>query len=195
MPVKRASIEAFAAGFDHDFDHAKQVAKISGEMFDACRELHRLGKRERELLVSAALLHDIGWVGGQKKHHKRSLELILEHGIDGASNRDLGIIANVARYHRKTLPKLSHADFVRLSSTDRKLVQKLAALIRVADGLDRTHQNLVSVSTCSVSGNTAIIGVETSADASPEFETAREKSDLFWEVFGLKVEFLSSNGG
>jgi len=170
--------------------HMRQVAAIAGDLFDACAKLHGLGPKEGRLLRAAALLHDIGWVDGQQQHHKRSMEMIYSDPPKGLSPREVAIVANVARYHRKTVPKESHLRFAALSERDRGIVLRLAALIRVADGLDRTHGSLVRVLGCDVSGDRAIIRLSCLGDCSEELAEATDKGDLFENVFGKTVTFV-----
>lgn len=189
MSTDRKTVAEIAAGFEHDIGHSRQVARLSEQFFDASRDIHKLGDRERELLVYAALLHDIGWSEGQQKHHKRSFALIMAHAPEDLPDRDLRIIANVARYHRKALPDPSHDEYAALRPVDREIVRKLGALIRIADGLDATHRDLSTIAACRVEGRTAVIDVAAELDPTVEFESALEKSDLFKQEFGLDAVF------
>jgi len=189
LPNTIKSVEKIAAQYEHDFAHSQHVAKLAVQLFDASEWLHGLGDDARDLLFYAGLLHDIGWSGGQQAHHKRAYDLIMHDPPAGLSPREVRIIANVARYHRKGLPKLSHDAFSALKPQDRELVRRLASLLRVADGLDITHRNAVSIVACTESERGIVITVKSSFNLSIELARGREKSDLFEETFGKTVEF------
>lgn len=173
-----------------DLTHSRQVARLAVDLFDASKQLHHLGDRERTLLETAALLHDIGWCEGQVRHHKRAFDLILQNPPDGLTPRELLITANTARYHRRALPKTSHTGFARLAPADRETVKRLAALLRVADGLDVTHRSAIRVLGCRLEGDDrAVIDIESRGDCSMEIEAASKKSDLFKETYRRKVSF------
>ena len=120
----RQNIEELAASYEHDVGHSRQVTRIAEQIFDVTGELHKLGAQERELLVYAALLHDIGWSVDSQKHHKHAYDLILKHPPEDLSKRNMLIVANIARYHSKALPSLSHEGFAALSSADRETVRR-----------------------------------------------------------------------
>lgn len=193
--VHRRLIATYAEQYKHDVGHARQVARISEELFGVLAPMHGLGAAERELLFEAALLHDIGWCGGQQQHHKRAFELIMSDPPGGYSERDLAIVANVARYHRKALPSLSHEGFARLNEPDREIVRRLAAIIRVADGLDVSHSDLVKVVGCEIGPDMVTFELSTNGSVANEMEAAEEKSDLFREVYGVGISFRASEEG
>lgn len=192
MEVSRQQAEALASRYLPDLSHSRGVAVLAERLFDCCRPLHQLGDDARELLVVAALLHDIGWCDGQAKHHKRAYELILRDPLRGLSASAVAIIANVARYHRKALPSLSHEGFASLDPEQREAVRKLAALLRIADGLDATHTSRVVVESCDIGAEEAVISLMCDTDCLPEIYAADKKSDLFEEIFGLKAKFRVS---
>ncbi|MDT8342774.1 MAG: HD domain-containing protein, partial [Longimicrobiales bacterium] len=124
--------------------HFEQVAFLGGRLFDALADPLSLDPEDRELLVAAAILHDIGYLISHARHHKHAYHLITHSGLPGFSGREIEIVANVARYHRRAHPKKSHEAWARLGSDDRERVRRLAGLLRVADGLDRTHGSEVT---------------------------------------------------
>jgi exopolyphosphatase/guanosine-5'-triphosphate,3'-diphosphate pyrophosphatase len=109
-------------------------------LFDALRDEHQLGGRERLLLRCAAILHDVGLFVNARAHHKHSMYLILNSDLFGLTRRDMQLVATVSRYHRKALPSPAHPEFAGLAQADRMTVAKLAALLRVADALERSHR-------------------------------------------------------
>jgi len=123
--------------------HCEHVARLAVDIFDGLRKPFELPALGRELVQAAALVHDIGSVVCHTQHHKHAYHLIINSGIPGYSARELELIANVARYHQRALPKKTHANFANLHPSDRKLIRVLSGILRVADGLDRTHTQRV----------------------------------------------------
>src|SRR5437588_3875912 len=122
--------------------HVAHVTKLSLQLFDGLAPLHGLGLRERLLLEAAGYLHDIGHRFDylQTGHHKESARVIREHPWKEFSSRETELIAQIARYHRKSMPRMKHEDFAMLSPEDRLVVQWLSALLRIADALDGSHE-------------------------------------------------------
>lgn len=124
--------------------HAIHVRELSCELFDATRPLHGYGDHERRVLGTAALLHDIGNSIERQRHHKHSYMLIRGANLGAMEGHPKELVAQVARYHRKARPRLKHAAFAMLSKEDRQRVRVLSALLRVADGFDRSHSQAIS---------------------------------------------------
>ena len=137
------SVERLMAECDFPQGHARQVRVLADRLADQLAGELVLGADDRPILGYAALLHDVGWHFGQQKHHRRSYELITAGGLDGFTPVQIEMIALVARYHRKAVPKLRHQPFARLDTQGRQAVTRLAAILRVADGLDRGHRAAV----------------------------------------------------
>jgi len=125
--------------FMFDEAHGLHVAQLALSIFDQLHELHSLGSEDRRLLLAASILHDIGAFVGQKKHHKHSLYLLSNSELPGLSPNEMLIVANIARYHRKNIPRDHHPDLMRLSERDRDRTTVLSAILRVATALDRAH--------------------------------------------------------
>ena len=174
--------------------HSEHVARLCVELFDQTRPLHNLGAAERELIDYGALLHDIGWHIARERHHKHSQYLILNGGLKNFTAEEVAIIANIARYHRKSPPKPSHRQFAKLSSRARRIVRIGAALLRVADGLDRSHGSVVSSVTVQITDKKVELSVKARGDAELEVWGARSKMDMFHDVFKrkLKVKLAAS---
>ena len=164
-----------------------QVTRLALRLFEELRPLHHLGERPRRWLHWAAVLHDIGWVEGQKGHHKTALRRIVEDTTLPLGRRVRGIVACVARYHRKALPSDRHGHFAALAPKDRRTVCMLAGILRVADGLDRTHANVVTDVGCEVSAERLTIICAVVGPAGAELEAARAKADLLERVLGRAV--------
>jgi exopolyphosphatase/guanosine-5'-triphosphate,3'-diphosphate pyrophosphatase len=140
----QAHIRKLAERCNYLPDHAQQVARLATALFDATRGDHGLGDREREWLEYASLLHDIGVHISYERHHKHSYYLIKHGDLRGFDPGEVEIIALAARYHRQREPKKSHEGFRTLDRTGRRTVKMLAALLRLAEGLDRSHAQVLS---------------------------------------------------
>lgn len=170
-------------------EHAEQVARLCLQLFDQLRSLHRLGREERELIEYGALLHDIGFLIGQPKHHKHSLYLILNGGLDPFSGDEVRTIGNIARYHRRSSPTTKHRHFRALPKRLRRVVEMGVALLRIADGLDRTSCGAVAGLVCRVRPDRVDVLIESRGDAELEMWSARSRSKLFKQVFARRVAF------
>jgi exopolyphosphatase/guanosine-5'-triphosphate,3'-diphosphate pyrophosphatase len=177
----------YARRYAADSGHPRQVLRLSIMLFDELRTLHGLGDTERQWLAAAAILHDIGWAYGQKGHHKRSLEMILSDDALPFDTRTRCIVGLIARYHRKALPAMSHPWFADLDAMDRDRVRALAALLRIADGLDVTHSSLVRRLACRRTDTALVVTCTAPCPGIAEEQSARKRSDLFKEFFGLDV--------
>ncbi len=190
-----ASAASLGRKFRYDEAHAQQVAVLALALYDAIRREHGLGERERLLLEVSALLHDIGTFIRTSGHHKHSEYIVQNSEIFGLNRSELTIVANVARYHRKAPPSNTHVNFIALPREDRIVVLKLAAILRVADALDRGHdQRLREVAferredrlVIRAAGAERADGRGSGGDFSLERLSLAEKGDMFEDVFGLE---------
>jgi exopolyphosphatase/guanosine-5'-triphosphate,3'-diphosphate pyrophosphatase len=193
--VREASIWKLAERTNFERAHSEQVAKLAVDLFDQTKRLHGLGANERDYLYYAALLHDIGYYISHSEHHKHSYYLIRHAELLGFTNEEIEIIANVARYHRKSHPKLKHAGFAQLMTDEhRETVRMLSALLRIADGLDRGHLSFVKALEVKIGkqGVSLALTPQRSAPRDLELEIwgADRKKMLFEEVFGRSVQFI-----
>jgi exopolyphosphatase / guanosine-5'-triphosphate,3'-diphosphate pyrophosphatase len=165
--------------------HVQHVALLALQLFDQLVSLHGLGGQERLWLEAAGHLHDIGrrsaYIG--EGHHTESARIIREHPWRNFSPAEAEIIAQVARYHRKSIPELSHEEFRKLGPGDRRIVQCLAAVLRLADSLDRSHLQLVQRVRVELPTNRLVLHVETSGPVLREIRAAQQKGDLAQLVF------------
>ncbi len=188
--LRRRSIRAFAERLGYDDGHARQVAQLAVRLFDATRRLHRLGLRERELLEFAALLHDVGRSVSYSKHHKHSYYLICNGDPEGFAPEEVRVIAAIARFHRGTPPKLSHDEITELPPGARETVLRLAAILRVADSLDRRRNKVGRNLVVLIRGGVMRIYVDAAGgDASVELWGAGNQAELWERVFDVRVEF------
>jgi len=180
-----------ARTYDPDPAHNERVTILALALFDGLGGLHGYGAAERRLLEISGRLHDIGWsrvVSG--KHHKLSRDLILELPVPGLDKSDQLTCALIARYHTKALPDASrHREFASLDAGRRELVEWLAGILRVADGLDCNHAAVVGGLACEVSGKAITIRLESADDCRMEMERARQKQDLLEGKTGRRIEY------
>jgi len=189
-PAQReAAIERLAAACSGELEHGRTVAALAGKMYEQLAAALGLAAGDRLLLECAARLQDVGYVINYDQHHKHSYHLIRNARLPGIRANDLEIIANVARYHRGAHPKRKHENLSRLSSDDQQRVQRMAAILRLAGGLDRSRTQAVRDVAASVADGRAVI--EAVADEEPQVDLwgAERRTDLFEKVFGMPVEF------
>lgn len=209
----RETILALARRYDFEEGHSLQDERLALRLFD---EMARLGLHTlhapqspqvplvpstpsvhgsevraltpREILSFAALLHDIGYIEGYESHHKTAFRLIMAAPIPGLSPRDQALIAHVARYHRGALPApAKHETFAALSPADQQLVTQLGAILRFADGLDRSHTDAVQDLRCEMEGGALIVTLLPGANDEAERWAGQKKARWFEDVFGVKV--------
>ncbi|MGH2482030.1 MAG: HD domain-containing protein [Ktedonobacteraceae bacterium] len=178
-----------------DWPHARQVERLAGELFVATHPLHKLGIEARRLLARAAFLHNAGMLIESRRHHKHSYRLIKETSLPDFSDEERHEIACIARYHRRALPSISHAEYAVLSQTARKRVSALSALVRIADALDYSHDGCVlhlsaQEEYCDKETWTITLQVRPLADLDQEMEHVYAKADLFEKAFKRKLRLL-----
>ena len=181
------SVRMLMKQFDREPQHALQVTRLALKLFDQLNALHGLGDKERDWLEAAGLLHDIGWSQSANGHHKESQKLILKADLLGWSDEEKLMIANVARYHRKSAPKVSHKLFAVLNESAQAAVAKLAAILRVADGLDRSHHNVVDEITVRLADDAVRLQLHCRYEIGFELYGFEKKRGLFGQVFGREI--------
>jgi putative phosphoesterase len=182
-----AAVQQLMLSCRNEQGHSRQVTGLALRLFDELAGLHGLGERERFWLQCGAMLHDIGWIDGQKAHHKTSLRLIEADRTLPIDDRERRIIASVARYHRKALPADGHAHFAALDACDRRAVSVLGGILRVADGLDRSHCDAVDDLRCEIRPDCVYIHCFADGSADIELWAAEKKSDLLCRALGREV--------
>lgn len=183
------SVIEFAESCDYEESHSMQVTKLALKIFDDLKKLHEMSVKERFLLNCGSILHDIGWIKGQKAHHKTALDLIINAASLPFDIHQKTIIGLIARYHRKALPKSSHKYFCDLNESQQHVVSVLASILRVGDGLDRSHMNIINDLNCTFDNDKITIKVYANRKNSPEIDSARKKSDLMQKLFDKEVTF------
>ncbi len=186
---RRRSVVGLARRCGANSPHVEQVGRLALDLFRGTRPLHSLPNSDGELLEFAAILHDIGFHIAKSRHHKHSAYLIENADLTGFSSDEVHVLAQVVRYHRKSTPKETHEGYAKVPEKLREKVRVLAALLRVADGLDRSYAQIVRSLRCRIGERSIELVLGTSADPELEIWGARRKGDLFEEVFGKKLKF------
>ena len=217
--IRRESVLRIAEDFDEERPHVQHVTDLALQLFDALEGRHRFGLYERDLLEAAGMLHNVGRFISRGAHHKHSYYVIRSSDrLLGFTEREVELIALVARYQRKALPRVGHPEFAALPDDDRRRVRMLAGMLRVAIALDRTRGGAVEGLTCEVGevgdalgrtvggaaedltcevGDALLVRCRTApgADASVELYPANQRSELLKAATGLPVRVLAEASG
>lgn len=192
---RRRSVYELLHKCDWHEEHSTHVARMALQLFDEFKDSLDLPSGDRELLEYASLMHDIGYYVSHRKHHKHALYLIRNADLKGFKEDEIDLMANVARYHRRSTPKKRHKRYRKLDKTLRKRVKNLAAILRVADGLDRSHYQ--NVKDLEIRNEKEMITLVIDCEADPQLEIwgAMRKSYLFEKVTGKKLQIYPRENG
>jgi exopolyphosphatase/guanosine-5'-triphosphate,3'-diphosphate pyrophosphatase len=190
--LRRASVLGLARRCNSDELHTAQVRRLALAIFDQTQALHELGPADREMLEFTALLHDIGQHVSRKGHHRHAAYLVENGQLRGFSPAEVAFLATLVRHHRRGEPKPSEPRFAALDADERDRLRKLAALFRVADGLDRGRQGVVDEVRVDVGADLAVLRLVTHGDAELSLWGARRRRELFEKVYGRELEFVVS---
>jgi exopolyphosphatase/guanosine-5'-triphosphate,3'-diphosphate pyrophosphatase len=186
------SVRQLADRCDDRPEHSAHVAKIATSLFDGLQKKLKLPAQSRRFLEAAALLANVGVVVSHSKHHLHSYYVIRNSELVGLTDREIELIALIARYHRKSAPKQSHPEFAQLDESDQQLVRSLAAILRIAIGLDRTQDGRVKSVTVRSEDEQFLIFAKAPAKADLELNlyAANERRSLLAEILETKVKVL-----
>ncbi len=175
-----------------DRKHADQVAKFSRQLFRELLHLHNLDAKYELILRVAATLHEVGMFVSPREHHKHSLYILMHTEIFGLSTHDRVMVALLARYHRRYNPEPNHPHFSDLTREERMIVLKLAALLRLADALDRSHAQRIKSFQLRPEGSRLIVLTQGANDTTVEQIAIDSKCDLFREIYGYEITLAQS---
>lgn len=170
--------------------HCEQVATLALEMFDGLVRAYQLPPSARDVLQAAALLHDVGYLISHSKHHKHAYHLIMHGELPAFAPHEVELIANVARYHRRAFPRKAHPNLATMSKDERRLIRRLSGILRVADGLDRTHSSAVTQVKPRVLRDRVRLEILAKVAPTVELGDAERKSDLFQRAFARDLELV-----
>jgi exopolyphosphatase/guanosine-5'-triphosphate,3'-diphosphate pyrophosphatase len=186
--LRRRQVLQLAHRAESVYRHSLESARLAVRLFDLTASLHGFGNREREWLDYAALLHDIGYSIHYRSHHKHTFYLIANATLDAFDQHEIDIIAHVARYHRGALPRPDkHPTLRALKPWQQNTIRVLAALLRLADALDRTHASRVEEIYAAIRPQRVNIEVLSRYEVELELEAAREHIPFFEDVFARRL--------
>jgi exopolyphosphatase/guanosine-5'-triphosphate,3'-diphosphate pyrophosphatase len=187
---QRALVETMAKRYAASIKHVRHVACLAHRLFEILQPLHQLAPPAGKLLEAAGYLHDIGHFVSNTGHHKHSAYLVANSDMPGFTDKERMTIAALCRFHRKSMPQPRHSHFAELDADSKRIVMMLAPLLRLADALDRGHEQQVrNVNSSLRDGNLNII-VEADTDADLEIWAANEAAQAFRESYGTSIALV-----
>lgn len=186
---KLRGVHAVGRRFGYEETHARQVAKLAEKIFDSLAETENLTRHQRTLMLAGALLHDIGYHIAHESHQKHALYLITNSELTGFSEAERAVIANIARYHRGSLPKKRHPEYAALNVADREIVCKLGGIVRLADALDRSHDSRIFDVHGRQKPGAFHLELLSNGDCDNELLEVERKRELFEEAFKRTLIF------
>jgi exopolyphosphatase/guanosine-5'-triphosphate,3'-diphosphate pyrophosphatase len=185
-----AGTRSFARRMEYDQRHAEHVRDLGIMLFDQLQPVHHLPAQARVLLEAGALLHDVGHMVSHRGHHKHGEYLALNGDIPGLDERQRAIIGAVVRYHnRKAEPSSHHPAYSALNNADKRMVRRLAAILRVAEGLDHSHRQRVTNMHATFQQHTAALHIDARGDAAEDLRDAGRSAELFEKEFRVRLYF------
>ncbi len=185
-----AATRAFGRRLEYDQQHAEHVREMSVMLFDQLQAIHHLPAQARVQLEAAALLHDVGHRVSHRGHHKHGEYLALNGDIPGLDGRDRHIVGAVVRYHnRKSTPAAHHPAYSAITSADKRVVRRLAAILRIAEGLDHSHRQRIQSVDASFQRSAVSLKLDARGDATEDLRDAERSAELFEKEFRVKVYF------
>jgi exopolyphosphatase/guanosine-5'-triphosphate,3'-diphosphate pyrophosphatase len=167
--------------------HARKVAALAHTLFDALQSLHGLPPSYGKALEAASYLHDTGHYISDTRHHRHSYYLVSNSDMPGFTELERQVIANLCRYHRKSIPNVAHSQFQALSADDRRAVALLTPLLRLADALDRSNEQRVESLECQVQNGDVMVRLRSAADVDLEQWAGERVAEVFREAYGRQL--------
>jgi exopolyphosphatase/guanosine-5'-triphosphate,3'-diphosphate pyrophosphatase len=183
------AVHELARRFGSDGVHENHVGALVLDLFDGLLETHGFEPRDRDALFASALLHDVGRTVSPSAHHKHGAYVVRNAGLDGWRPDEVALIAALVRYHRKAMPKQTHLEWAQSDPATRRRIEGLAALLRIADGLDARRLGVVAHVGVLRANGVLTLHARAQQDVGPELEAARFKADLFERTFATRVRF------
>jgi len=187
---RKASVDNLAAKLDPDPGHSRHVAYLADQLFVDLIPEFELGDPEREMLGYASRLHDIGLSLSEKGHHKHGAYLVTNAKLAGFWPAETEAISHIVRYHRGKPPSMAHEAYALLKPWTQHVVEKLAAIIRVADALDRTRRQSVRQVRLLAEGEELTLYITGTGDLKPELESLKDKGRLLFRLLDREVNIV-----
>ncbi len=190
LPVRQRSVLSLGRSCRFNEHHARQVTRLSLMLFDSAAEagLHKLTGRERELLEHAAMLHDIGSFLSYTNHHRHTYYLIRNSDLLGFDQTEIAMIAAIARHHRRAFPTYGRPELVEFDKRERRAVRQTSILLRLAEKLDRTHDDRVRLAAIELPGpGEAVLRLVANGDCQLEVWGVESEAAAFRRAFGRRL--------
>ena len=184
---QRRTVEHMARRYGVQVNHARKVAELSHRLFEGIQPLHRLPPSYGKLLEASAYLHDIGHFVSDTSHHKHSFYLVMHSDMPGFTDTERQLIALLCRYHRKTMPSSRHSTFHAFDPESRRAILYLTPLLRLADSLDRGHEQRVTDVQVQLRNGSVALNLESPTDLDLELWAAERNADSFREAYQATV--------
>jgi exopolyphosphatase/guanosine-5'-triphosphate,3'-diphosphate pyrophosphatase len=191
--IRRQAVIDMAKRCDYPAEHSHRVELLANQIFKQTSHLHGLGETEGKLLQCAAILHDIGYHIGYREHHKHGYYLVMNGDLRGFAPEERAMLALLVRYHRRAPPRNSHPEFAALPLKSRRLIKCLASILRIADGLDRSHLSHIHEVKCRSGRATMKFSLITDLKNSGiELDqwNAKRHARFFEKYFGIETKFI-----
>ncbi len=190
---QRRCVEQMSRRYGVQLPHARKVADLAHRLFDSLQPLHRLPPALGKLLEAAAFLHDIGHYVSSTGHHKHSYYLVEASDLPGFTDQERHMIALLCRYHRKSMPSARHTPFQNFDSDSRRAITLLTPLLRIADSLDRSHEQRITDLQVQVKNGSVTVALESNADPDLEIWAAERIADAFRETYQTGLTLTKLN--
>ena len=194
---QRKEVEQTSRRYGVALPHARKVAGLACALFTDLQPLHQLPPHFGKLLEAAAYLHDIGHYVADANHHKHSYYLVYNSDMSGFTNHEREMIANLCRYHRKSMPGPMHSNWQSVNAEDKRVLLFLIPLLRLADNLDVSHEGRVESLSCRIRDGQVVLQVGSAADTSLEQWAAERVGEVFRQVYNraIMIQKVQADGG
>jgi exopolyphosphatase/guanosine-5'-triphosphate,3'-diphosphate pyrophosphatase len=187
---QRKVVEGMARRYGVPVPHARKVAALAHNLFESLQPLHQLPPHTGKLLEAAAHLHDVGHYVSDTRHHKHSYYVVANSDLPGFTDRERLVIANLCRYHRRARPAPVHENFQLLNAEEKRMVALLYPLLRLADSLDRSHDQRVEALECAFRNGSILLRLRSAADTDLEEWAAQRAAEVFQKVYEHPVTLV-----
>jgi exopolyphosphatase/guanosine-5'-triphosphate,3'-diphosphate pyrophosphatase len=192
---QRREVEEMSRRYGVSLEHARKVANISSLLFTALQPLHQLPPASGKLLEAAAYLHDVGHFVSSVAHHKHSFYVVANSDMPGFNERERVLIAMLCRYHRKSLPTPMHNAFQSLTADEKRTVMMSIPILRLADNLDRSHDQRIQNVECRLRDGEVVLQVHSRGDVDLEEWAAERAGGAFQQIYNRPVTVEKARAG
>ncbi len=188
---QRRVVEQMAQKYGVTVRHARQVAALAHRLFEALHPLHKLSPESGRLLQAAAYLHDTGHFISDSAHHKHSAYIVANAGMPGFTDTERRMISMLCRFHRKTMPSTRHESYQLISPEEKHRLLLLLPLLRLADSLDRSHEQNIEQVECRERAGAVVLEVKSRSEADLDLWAAERVADVFRQVYGKSLQLVN----